>query len=323
MNIYVLFGEEQYIIDQELRKIITNRIDEENLDFAVTFYDCDESPVQIAIDDAQMMSLMMDHKAVVIKNAFFLTGQKQKKIEHNVEVLEKYIDYPNELTTLIMIAPYEKLDSRKKIVKKLKEKATIIEAQKLKEYETKSWIQAECTRLGVQITPQAVDHLYMMIGANLQMLSQELEKLLLYVGEKNLIDDSVVHLLVKKTTEQNVFTLIEKVAKKQFSEAHRIFSELITQQEDTIKIAAILSSQFSRMLEAKAYLSQGHSSKDIGKLLGIHPYAAKIVVQQAQGFHEVTLQRILHHMSDMDYNLKRGANKVLTFEMFLIDLKYA
>lgn len=321
--IYLLIGEEQYIIDQELRKIINENSSQENMDFSVTFYDCEDTPVQVAIEDAQTLSLMLEPKTIILKNAIFLTGQQQKTTLHDSESLETYIDNPNEETNLILIAPYESIDGRKRIVKKLKKVSTVIEAKKMKEYETKKWINVKCSQLEVSITTEAVEYLYMMVGANLHMLSQELEKLAIYVGSNGKIETSTIHLLIKKTLDQNIFAFIEKVAKKDFIEAHNIFNELITMKEDPIKIAGTLSKQFSRMLEAKVYIKEGSDPKEIAKLLKIHPYASSMIVKQSRGFHEVTLQKVLKLMSELDYDLKRGNDKRLSFEMFLVSLKYA
>jgi DNA polymerase-3 subunit delta len=322
LSIFVIYGLEQYTIDKELTKIINKDLESDTIDFSVNIYDCDETAVQIAIEDAEMLSLMMGPKKVVVKNAMFLTGQKMKKDEHDMDILQKYINSPNEDTDLIFVVPYEKLDQRKKIVKSLKEKAIIIEAAVLKSIEARKWIKEESKNLNIELSSEAIEHLYMMVGSNLQMLSSELQKIALYVGEKRKVDTEVIHLLVKKILEQNVFIIIEKIEKKLYAEAHSFYKELIIQKVETIAIAAMISKQFSRMLEVKAHLHNGAEQKQLASLLGVQPYAAKVIASQARGFHETTIQQILHRMSQMDYEFKKtGADKQLLFEMFLVDLK--
>ncbi|MGH0860183.1 MULTISPECIES: DNA polymerase III subunit delta [Bacillus cereus group] len=323
MGIYVLFGLETYLMEKELARIINKESGDNSSDLSVNVYDCEETPVQTAIQDAEMLSLMLERKKVIIKNASFLTGQKSndKKVKHDLETVERYLEEPNEETDLIFMVKYEKLDSRKKIVKSLKKSADIIEVSHLKEFEAKKWIKGEAEKLNITITKEAVEQLYLLIGSNLQMLSKEIEKLAMYVGEKGKVNAGTIHLLVKKTLEQNTFLIIEKIGKKQFAEAHSIFRELMIQKIEPIMIAATISKQFSRMLEAKAHIHNGAEQKDLPKLLGIQPYPAKIIVNQAKGFHETTLQQILHRLSQMDFEFKRGGDKELIFEMFLVDLQ--
>ncbi|MBC6499777.1 hypothetical protein H7R52_18095 [Weissella confusa] len=65
-----------------------------------------------------------DRRVVIIDDAYFLTGENPRtKLEHHVEDLLAYIEHPEPQTVLVIFAPYEKLDSRKKVVKLLKEKA--------------------------------------------------------------------------------------------------------------------------------------------------------------------------------------------------------
>lgn len=59
---------------------------------------------------------------MIIHNPLFLTAEKGKdKVEHNIDVFLDYIQDPVPYTIFIVMAPYEKLDERKKLTKSLKE----------------------------------------------------------------------------------------------------------------------------------------------------------------------------------------------------------
>lgn len=51
-------------------------------------------------------------------------------------MLEAYLEKPAPYTILVLLAPYEKLDERKKITKLLKKKAAVVEAKELNPKET-------------------------------------------------------------------------------------------------------------------------------------------------------------------------------------------
>ncbi|MBD5071942.1 DNA polymerase III subunit delta, partial [Xanthomonas citri pv. citri] len=81
----------------------------------------EEDPLDQAIADAETFPFMGERRLVIVKNPYFLTGEKKKeKIEHNVSALESYIQSPAPYTVFVLLAPYEKLDERKKLTKALK-----------------------------------------------------------------------------------------------------------------------------------------------------------------------------------------------------------
>ena len=74
-----------------------------------------------------------------MQNPFFLTAEKTKsRVEHNVKRLEAYLADPVPYSIVVLTAPYEKLDERKKITKELKRKAVLVEAKKLGDHELKN-----------------------------------------------------------------------------------------------------------------------------------------------------------------------------------------
>ena len=84
----------------------------------------EETPLASALNDAMSVPFFGDRRIVIVNNPYFLTGEKKKnKVEHDIDGLLKYLEYPLETTTLVFIAPYEKLDERKKVVKTLKKVA--------------------------------------------------------------------------------------------------------------------------------------------------------------------------------------------------------
>ena len=110
--------------------------------------------------------LWVKKKTGYIKNAIFLTSEKGKqKVEHNLLKLEEYIQNPPDYTILVFIAPYEKLDERKKITKLIKKSMHLFfEAKKLKDAELKSWVIGKVKLNGVTIDEDAAELLITLSG---------------------------------------------------------------------------------------------------------------------------------------------------------------
>lgn len=322
-DLYLLHGTETYIIDDAIKKITTGALSEDDMDFGLSQYDLSETPIQDVIDDAETVSFIMsDKKVVIAKNAIFLTGQNDKsKVEHNLERLESYAKEPNPNTILVIVAPYEKLDKRKKLTKLLTKEAVVIDAKPFNERSAEKWIREKSKEMNLSITEGAIGRLIQNVGANLLMLDNELHKMANYVNEGESITEETVDELVAKTVEQSVFTLVEKITTKNLDEAFTILYDLLRQNEEPIKILALLLRQFRIIFQSKILLQQGSSQADIAKQLKLHPYAVKVAINQGRQYDEEELKNIIRTLSDLDYKMKTGGNKQLLLDMFITSLQ--
>ncbi|MCY8098225.1 DNA polymerase III subunit delta, partial [Bacillus atrophaeus] len=135
--VYCLYGKETYLLQETIGRIRQAVIDQETKDFNLSVFDLEEDPLDLAVADAETFPFMGERRLVIVKNPYFLTGEKKKeKVEHNVSALEAYIQEPAPYTVFVLLAPYEKLDERKKLTKALKKKAFMVEAKELNAKET-------------------------------------------------------------------------------------------------------------------------------------------------------------------------------------------
>lgn len=129
--LYLLYGTEGFLINETKQKLMANVLTEEDLDFNLSVYDLEETPIELAIEDAETIPFTGDYKLLFLHNPFFLTSEKNKsKVEHNLKKLELYIQEPSPYSIVVLTGSYEKLDERKKITKLLKKDAEVIDVKK-------------------------------------------------------------------------------------------------------------------------------------------------------------------------------------------------
>jgi DNA polymerase III subunit delta len=318
--IYLLYGKETFLIEETEQLIISQTLTEDVMDFNFAVYDLEESPIELAIEDAETLPFLGEKRIVLVKNASLLTSAKQK-IDHDIKKLERYIENPSETTVLIFHAPFEKLDERKKIVKLLKKNSDVLAANELHEEKLKSWIEGRANQLSVNITPPAIDKLLLLGGTQLMILVSELEKMALYVGDDGVIDEHVVNELVARTLEQNIFTLIDYIVKKKMDEAFQILYDLLKQKEEPIKILSLIARQFRIVYQVKELIKQGYGQKQIASLIKVHPYAVKLAANQGKSFSSEELLLVLNELADADFQMKTGKrDKKLVLDLFLTKL---
>lgn len=317
--VYLMYGAEPFFIEETIQLLLKNAISDEDAEFNISTYDAEEVVIEQAIEDAITPPFFGDRRVVIIQSASFLTGQKIK-LEQNVKELEKYIESPSPFTIFIVVAPYEKLDDRKKITKLLKKQA-IVESQVLDNNRIHMWVKERVVSLGSTIEEEAVGTLINLVGVNASIISNELEKLSIYASGGSITVDSVMK-LVPKSIEQNIFVLVENVVNRNLKKALEVLHELLYRQEEPIKILGLLASQFRLLYQVKEYTGIGYTGQQIAQRIGVHPYRVKLASQQVRNFKIEELNDIMNELAQADYSMKSsGLDKKLVLEFFIMKRK--
>jgi DNA polymerase III subunit delta len=320
--IYLIFGTEAFLINETKQLILSQTLNEEEMDFNYASYDLEETSIEVALEDAETLPFIGEKKVIILHNPAFLTAEKTKgKVEHNLARLESYLKEPAPYSVIVFSAPYEKLDERKKVTKELKRQAVTIEAKKLSEPELKGWIRERAKLNGIDIEAAAVERMLVLAGTNLFLLTSEVDKLALYANDEKKINIEIVEKLVSKSLEQNIFTLIEKVVQRKLDEALRIYYDLLKQNEEPIKILALLAGQFRLIYQVKELARKGYGQQQIASYLKVHPFRVKLAAGQTGKFTDEELAGLIKQLAEADYQMKTGGmDKSLLIEMILFRL---
>lgn len=321
--VYLLYGTETFLINETKQRLIQSVLTEEEMDFNFAVYDLEETPVESALEEAETFPFTGEKKLVILNNPAFLTAERSKdKVEHNVKKLEEYIANPAPYTILVLAAPYEKLDERKKVTKLLKKQAEVMETNKLNEKQLKEWLQARAAANRTPIEDEALDHLLTIAGTGLMVLSSELDKLSLYATGEQRITIEMVDKLTARSLEQDIFALVDKVVTGKVEQAFRIYYDLLKLNEEPIKILAVIANQFRLIYQTKELARKGYGQQQIASFLKVHPFRVKLAAGQTRNFSDEQLAAIIMLLADSDLQMKTSAMpKPLIVEMFLFKLQ--
>src|SRR5690606_15768761 len=182
--VYLIVGTESYFIEKTLDLLKDKLTDGGELE--LTFFDLDEVPIGHVLEEADTIPFFSDRKLIIARNASFLKAAERgkEKINHDLKSLEAWLENPPATSVTVFVAPYEKLDERKKIVKLMKKNVVLIEAKSLQPHELESWIAHEAKSHGKTIERHSAQKLIEMAGTNLTLLASEIEKMSLYLGSE-------------------------------------------------------------------------------------------------------------------------------------------
>ncbi|WP_338789040.1 DNA polymerase III subunit delta [Metabacillus sp. FJAT-53654] len=319
---YLLIGKEAFLMQETVQLIVNASLMEEEKDFNLSVYDMEETSIETALEDAETLPFMGEKRVIILKNPVFLTSEKKKeKIEHRIDKLEQYMNSPAPYTILIFLAPYEKLDERKKITKLIKKQSVLLEMKTLSDDETIKWITDIAEQEAIYFSKEAMEELMLLTAGDLMIMHQELKKLSTYVGEGGSITPETVRLLVARSLEQNIFDLIDHVIHRRGKDALQIFYDLLKNNEEPIKILSLLVNQFRLILQVKELANTGYGQQQIATTVKVHPFRVKLALQQAKLFKAEELAHILMDLAEADYEMKTGKKeKQLLLELFLLKL---
>lgn len=303
--IYLLYGTKDYLIKNEIQNI-SKPFDELNIS-KLDFTDCG---LNTFLDECQTISMFSDKKLVIAENATMFTSGGTK----DIDALEQYLNSPNPSTTVVFAVYAEKLDERKKIVKLVKKIAKIMEFNN--EKDIRKYIKNE---LGTyQISEENINLLIDRVGENELLIQNEINKLKLYKGNNIITNEDIIK-ITHKNINIDTFKLIDHIVNKKNDEAMEMYSEMINQNEEPIKIIVMLANQFRIMYQVKELVKIGYSEKEIATKLKLHPYRVKLANQNSRKFKSDTLIKYLKKLSDIDYNIKSGKiDKYLALELFIL-----
>ena len=318
--LYLVHGTEKHLNEQTKEVFLSSILTSEEKEFNYARFDMETVSVDKALEEALSAPFFGDRKLVFADNALFLTGEKPKtEVMHDLKWLEEYCESPSPETVLVIFAPYEKLDQRKTVVKKLKKAAFILETSALNEQKTRLYLEERIKNQAYQIDHTALNLLLQLTGSNLTASLKELDKLMLFALDKKVITADMVQELTVKGLEENVFELMDKILQKDAAGSLYLFQSLLDQKEEPIKIIALLLSQFRLLLQVKILRSKGYQQGDISKFLKLHPYRVKLASRQEKKFALEDLSQAFNGLIETDYHLKTGHGHPITqFEVFIL-----
>ena len=317
----LILGEEQ-ALRQQAQQALANLIPEDQKAMNFGRYDMHQTPVGVALDDATSIPFFGEYREVVIDDPYFLTGEKSTdKIEHDLSGLQAYFDNPVPSTMMVLIAPYKKLDERKRLTKALKKAALIVDAAPLDERSARMALAQIFKQHQVDIQPPALDALVQRTNGQYSVMMGEVRKLLTYASDGSPLTVAAVSALVPKQLNDRVFDLVTDVLRQNAADALALYRDLLAQREEPIRLNALMLGQFRLLIQVKLLAQIGYGQGDIAATLKAHPYRVKLALRQVGRLPYHQLAQAYSGPLDTETAMKPGTiDKALAFELFM--LKY-
>ena len=303
--LYLIYGEEQYLVQSVINKI-KKAFGERVL--GINYILVDESNAESLISILETPAFGYDKKLIIVKNSELFKKDGRKKSGSPLQ--DKIADYiENNFADIedenILI--FTELEVDKNVVyDAISKKGIISNIEELKPFELVKKLSQICSMYNVKCDDSTLNYLIELSGTNLQILINEIRKLIEYAGKGGTITKDAVSNLAVRQIESVIFDLTDNLAIKKIDNALNILDNLIYQKEPIQKILVTLYNHFKKLYLCSIAIKE---NKNIAIALGLKPNQTFLETKyrkQVSYFKTDDLRKILDEFADLDYNYKNG-----------------
>lgn len=271
--VYYLMGDESYYIDRVAAFIADKVLQPEERDFNLITLFGPETDTHTVVQAALAFPMGAERQVVMVREAQALK---------DLEQLEAYLKQPQPSTVLIFCHKNGTLDSRKAVTKLIEKVGVLYESAKLRDYQLPGWIRDYLRRKKVGIEPQAEAMMAEYVGADLNRMAGELDKLVLSLSaEQRIVTAGLVAGHIGMSKEFNVFELTDALAQKNVLRVRQItnYFDKNPKQNPIQKVLPMVFKYFQNLM--MAYYAPDKTKEGIAAWIGMNPYVCEKTILPA------------------------------------------
>jgi DNA polymerase III subunit delta len=334
---YVLVGDEAFFRKRCRDAILEHLVSPESRDFSVFEFDLSETSLSEVLDRARTPSLMAPFQVFFVRGVKSLFGRGSN--DEKISAIEEYCKNPNPKALLVFVADHISIpaDARRmemtdkeryqKIREDLGPFCGIVELARVEEGEAIRWIGEYCATREVKIDADGARELVDALGGDMMMVSNELEKLILYVGEKKKITLGDVETMVLAAKQRSLYELTDAISSKDRVRTLAILDALLSTgdgEEAAIGHLYMLAKTFRQMLVIleRNVRDQRMLWAALWQGFRVPPFAADDIIRQARRYKSKReLTRAIRLVAKADLALRSNPpGKRLILEKLVLDL---
>lgn len=295
MNVYLISIESYHLIDLEVKKIIK--------DNQVIKYNLNKSNIKEVIEEANYFSLTGEQKYIVVYNADFFGSDKID--EKDSEIILNYLKNPN-LTTTIIFTTQKQIDSRKKIVKEIKDNYKLIYNAKMDKRALTETILKYVHENEFEIDYNSINYIINNSYNNLDIMFNELDKIFIYYNFPCTIKLKDITKILGEELDNNNFHFVNAVIEKDLKKSIKIYNSLRIYKVEPTSLIILLAREYRLMYYVSKMYQNQISLREISNNLNLADWQIDKLYNNAIHYKEKELLKNLVDLCNLDKNIKKG-----------------
>lgn len=303
----LIYGEERYMV-RYYKNMLIQKLSQPDDEMNRTFFRDNSTETSQIAEAAQVLPFFAEHRLLVVEDSgFFKTSSD----------MTDYMETFPETTYIVFVE--REIDKRNRLFKWIGKNGCVTECVRQQEKMLKQWMAGYAKKAGKSISVKSVERLIERVGTDMEMLSNELEKCIGYVGDRTAIEVSDVDAISSGVTVSKLFDMIDAVALGEKDRALRLYDDLLANKESPMSILYMFSRHIIILLQMKECGNLGLSQSETAKKCGVPPFTVSKYARQAALFKRSKLLAMLETRLKYEEKFKSGRlSDQLAVELFLI-----
>jgi len=336
---YVFVGDEAFFRKRFRDAILEHLVPADLRDFSLFEFDLAENDLAEVLDRARTPSLMAPFQVFFVRGVKNLFGRGSN--EEKLAAIEAYCKSPNPDALIVFVADHisipadvrrmEMQDKERyqRIRETMGQYCGIVELARVEEGEAVRWISEYCASrsVPVKMDPDGARELVDALGGDMMMISNELEKLMLYVGARNRITLGDVETMVLAAKQRSLYELTDAISSRDRVRALEVLDAILLSgdgEEAAIGHIYMLAKTFRQMLVIleRNVRDQRMLWAALWQGFRVPPFAADDIIKQARRYKSRRdLTRAIRLVAKADLALRSNpVSKRMVLERLVMDL---
>jgi DNA polymerase-3 subunit delta len=307
--IHLFSGSDDYSLKQELHKIKTVMGDDEIISVNTSYLDGQKIDLSELKNVIETTPFLAKKRLVIVNGLLGRFGAKTlaETSKTEIDLIKDLLGNIPSTTTLVLIDTLEDSDLFKNpLFGAIKSIADVRTFPQLNLSQLRRWIRQRLRVRGGKMSDEAVDFLVRLIGSDLWILGNEIEKLIIY-SDGRMISRQDVKEVVGFAQQLNVFNLVDAIIEHHPGVAVTALRQLLKNGEQPTYILFMIARQLRLIIRAKSLMNQGERAISIKKALGIKSdFVWEKTVQQIQCFTIPHVIDLYNKLLETDIDIKTG-----------------
>lgn len=311
-GLYLLYGQEGYLVEQYARSILRHAVDEEFDAFNLQRFDGQEVAVEELEDAVEALPLMTDTKCVAVRDLVV-------NADNGDRLLSLIRNLPDTCVLVLWqmtVQPDKKKTAWKNLLEEAEKSGTVVRFDRKEPADIARMLVSGAKRRGCTLSGEDARYLVQQVGSDLNLLLGELDKLCA-LADGEAVTRELIDKACSKSLEAKVFDLSKAILARRAGDAYRLLHQLFTLREEPVVVLGVLSGAYADLYRAKIALTAGGSTEELAGAFKSYKgkeWRLRNAGRDARRMSIETLRDLLEILADTDTALKRGGDGRMLLE---------
>jgi len=307
--VYLIFGEEELLLDRALRRLRDRIAEEADLDFNYEAFEGETADAGAVVAAANTLPFASERRLVVVRSVDRMDAAGQA-------ALAEYAKDPAPTACLVLVAKKMRKDS--KLYRAVDALGGVAEYKAPRRNEYTSWVIELFAAKGRRLNADGAAALVRSAGRDLRRLETEADKVIAFAGARTDLSRDDIESVVVGTAPVTIFDFLNALGARDCRGALELLDDLTANGEELMGIHAMTMRQLRTLISARALLDRGGTVADVQRGVGMADWQARNAVEQARRFSTEELSRSLRDAAAMEARMKSGQGEPqVLFEVWL------